>query len=621
MPGLRKLADVEGVLALSCSADGELVAVNDDRGRVRFLATSPEPKWLPLSFSHRDIRAVLLHPDGSRVCVLLGDVHPIVRILDPWTGLLLRTLDPGLTLPDGDEGGGEDEDEAGEVDDQPARDEALRRLHASILDHRAPVCSLLPLEIVNNRDNLAERVTWLSERLEQPTDSLLWPERLSRLALHPNGRWLAVLDRGCFVLDLESGDLISTIDLQLELASLLEYGEGIHTLAVDDRGALLVARTGISGNPFLAVDRYDAQTGEPQSTTENWRQTWFGTHEVHIYDPTSILPPQRIPAGEYAVVYRRPCLELWSNAGLQRTYALQPKTCVIPSFDPGNFCGGAGLCARVLLIDEDELTLLDLLSGVSWPCRPRSSSGELLRPAELRWIEFVPGRSELLLHTDSELLLSSRSEHWSRCPLPDDCRPRRWVFAGGSPERLRVILSSASEDLPGQASSLWMAELDLDLTPAAPLRSLERLEAEVLANPDASEAFAVLADALSERGDPRGELILLHLQGANAQAAALLERHASIQSAGLRSLPPRSYELEWRLGFVRHGVFRIENREQLAEVLCFLGSELTRLIESIEVEFDESMEPRFRVELQAKLSEYLHVAARWPLLRSPPRLT
>lgn len=612
MPSLRKLADVDGVLALSCSADGELVAVNDDRGRVRFLATASEPRWLPFELARGDIRAVLLHPDGRRVCVLIGDVRPVVRILDPWTAVLLRTIDPGLSFAaevEREAEGDEESDQDEQFVDPAARDEALRRLHASILAHRPLLCSLLPLEIVNHRE---QRVTWLPEQLEARSGSLLWPERLSRLALHPNRRWLAVLDRGCFVIDLESGDLISTVDRELELASLLEYGEGAHTLAVDDRGALLVARTGISGNPFLAVDRFDVATGEPHATTENWQQTWFETHEVHIYDPTTILPPSCIPIGEHVVVVRRNCIELWSSAGLQRSYALQPKTCVIPSFDPGNFCGGAGQgVLSVLLIDDDDLTLLDLISGVRTPCRPRAASGELLRPAQLRWIEFVPDRPELLLlWTDSELLVSARAaERWSRCPLPEGCRPSHWAFAAGSTDRLRVIILD-------DADALWMAELELDTLPlpASP-RSLEQLEADVLADPDASEPFAVLADALSERGDPRGELILLHLQGAEAQAAALIQRHASIQLAGLRSLPPSHYELEWRLGFVRRASFRVEDREQLAEVLCFLGSDSAWLLESLDLEFADSMEPRFRAQLEASFAAYLDAAARWPLLQ------
>jgi hypothetical protein len=599
MSSLRKLADVEGVLALSCSADGELVAVNDDRGCVRFLATSPNPEWLLFELSRGDTRAVLLHPDGSRVCVLVGDDHPVVRILDPRTAVLLQTLVPGLSFAPEPER---------EVDADDPKEKA--DLYVSILEHRPPLLSRLPLEIVNVG---GQRICWWPNRPDtERIDALLWPERVSRLALHPNHRWLAVLDRGCFVIDLESGDLISTIDRELELASLLEDGEGAHTLAIDDRGSLLVARTGISGNPFLAVDRFDIATGEQRSTTETWQQIWFDTFEVDIYDPTSILQPARIPAGEYAIVYRRISLELWSCDGLLRTYPLQPSTCVIPSFDPGNFCASA----RALLIDDDELTLLDLISGERTRCQPRARSGELLRPAELRWVEFVPGRSELLLHTDSELLISARGgDQWSRCPLPDGRRPKRWVHAGGSSERLRVILLD-------DADGLWMAELDLAPTLAAsPQRSLVQLEAEAFAHPDASEPFAVLADALSERGDPRGELILLQLMGAETAALALVQRNACVQLAGLRTLAPTSYELEWRFGFVRSALFRVENREQLAEVLCFLGTDFARLLESLEIRFSDSMDATFRLELQVHLLGYFHAAARWPLLRSPPRLT
>ncbi|MFV8753789.1 hypothetical protein ACNOYE_24865 [Nannocystaceae bacterium ST9] len=594
--------DVDQVVELACSAAGELVAINDLEGRVRLLATTPEPRWLPLEFVRGEVEAVLLHPDGQRVVALEGGAHPRVRIHDPWTGALLRSLDPGLGFDAEDDEDGSDDDAEPELD-------ALRRLRASILDRRPLLTWLLAAEIANNRED--GRVPWLPEILEQRGDQLIWPDRVTRLALHPDRRRLAVLDRGCFVIDLDASDqsdlVVSTLDRQLELAGLIEYGEGTHTLAIDDRGALAIASTAVSGNPFLAVDRFDAATGEPLSTTETWRQVWTlgGTsHEVHVYDPTTFLPPDRIPPGEHLVVFRRRHVEVWSRAGLLRTHALQPRSCVIPGFDPGNFCR----LAPAFVIDDEGFALLDLITGERTPCRPRGSEGELLRATDLRWIEFVPGHAVLALWTDHELLATARGgDRWSRCALPEGASARMRVLGEAVDPLVALVLD---ED-----GVVWQGRLDLDHEPAMPpRRSLAELEAELIADPDAIEPFAVYADALTERGDPRGELILLHLQADDAQADALIRRHASTLLPGLRTLAADSYSLEWRRGFVRSARFRVEGRDALAEVLCLLGSDSARLIESLTIELADTIEAGHRASLQAGLDAYLAAAARWPRL-------
>ena len=595
MPDLRKLVAVGEILGLACSADGSLVAINDVHGRIRFLVTEPEPKWLPFELDAKEARSVLLHHDG-RVCVLVGDMRPSIRIHDARTGALLRTIDPGLQFDPETE-----EDEDSEASAQDEREEALRRLRASLLVTRPPLCWLLPLEIVNNRQR---PVTGLPASMAEGVHSLLWPDQLTKLALHRDGRTLAVLDRGCFVVDLESGEVLSTIDRSIELAEMLEYGEGSHTLAFDDRGAVLVATTAISGNPFLSVDRFDAATGEHFATTENWQQSWYETHEIHIYDPTTMLPPSLIPDGQVAILYRRNCFEVWSNAGLLRTHPLPPTTAVVPGFDPGNFCSAAE-GARSLWIDADGLALHDLLTGERVPIR--------LPATELQLIEFIPGRPELLLWTKTELLATTQGgDRFARLELPPDREIKHHVV--GAASELRVLLVD-------DAGDLWLGEMGPE-SGAAPrsFRSLAPLEADVLARPNALEAFEVWADALSERGDPRGELIMLHARGAEAEAAALLRAHPDLL-AGLRDLPSSAYDLTWRLGCVRQATFRITNREELAEVLCFLGSTSARLLESLEIELSDEMESRFRRELQEHLEAYLRAAARWPLLRSPPRLT
>jgi len=98
-------------------------------------------------------------------------------------------------------------------------------------------------------------------------------------------------------------------------------------------------------------------------------------------------------------------------------------------------------------------------------------------------------------------------------------------------------------------------ELDLlqPLRPRArgPTRSLDDLYAEVYANPALDAPREVLADALVEAGDPRGELIQLQLaraRGAGSAASrarerALLATHAAAWTL-LRAIDPRTVEFE-----------------------------------------------------------------------------
>lgn len=80
----------------------------------------------------------------------------------------------------------------------------------------------------------------------------------------------------------------------------------------------------------------------------------------------------------------------------------------------------------------------------------------------------------------------------------------------------------------------------------------EGLLADVLARPDDDEARLVLADALMERGDPRGELIALQCAKVETddgrdRAEALLAEHVDRWTEGLG---PRSLTYEFRRGFV-----------------------------------------------------------------------
>lgn len=89
------------------------------------------------------------------------------------------------------------------------------------------------------------------------------------------------------------------------------------------------------------------------------------------------------------------------------------------------------------------------------------------------------------------------------------------------------------------------------------------LEAAILQDPDAVDAYLVYGDWLQSQGDPRGELISLHharnqAQGAEAksfeqQAHEFLRQHESwlVGDVLAQALQSRHLELDWDLGFIR----------------------------------------------------------------------
>lgn len=81
------------------------------------------------------------------------------------------------------------------------------------------------------------------------------------------------------------------------------------------------------------------------------------------------------------------------------------------------------------------------------------------------------------------------------------------------------------------------------------------LEAQIAKAPDDSAAYTVYADWLSERGDPRGELITIELQLETAPSPELAARaqalHAAHDAAWAGSLAAnKDVHLQWRRGFV-----------------------------------------------------------------------
>ncbi len=83
------------------------------------------------------------------------------------------------------------------------------------------------------------------------------------------------------------------------------------------------------------------------------------------------------------------------------------------------------------------------------------------------------------------------------------------------------------------------------------------LEAQILARPDDTSAYLVYGDWLSERGDPRGELVALQVRlsakedaGQRARERELLGEHGGQWLGALAELGGDDAEVVWRNGFV-----------------------------------------------------------------------
>lgn len=595
-----RLAEVGDVVAIACTPDGSLLAINDLEGRVRFYAVA-ERELEPLDLQLSRAAAVLLHPDGRVISYRCED-ELLIRIDDPRHRSKVREFSLGPVERDEyDED--EDEDDGFAASERPSVADGFY-FDVAILERRPPLEWLLPLQIANARRDAP--VDWMSGLPDELLHGDIWPARFTRMALHPNRRWLAILDRGTWVVDLESGQLLSSFGHGIDAASLFEYGEGTHTIGFDDRGLLTLASVAISGNPFLQVDRFDVETGVLESTTETWRQRWgdpegSAEFEVHVYDPTTHFPPELIPAGAYKVLFRRHGIELWSQAGLVRGIAIDARTCVIPGFDPAGFCSEP----RALLITAEQIELLDLATGERSVRRP--PIGEPPQTARLSHIELDPRRRRLLLWRERSALLVAPvdDDHWAVCELPEGRQVRDWAFACESGRAFVV----------DDAGVLWLGDVDPEPRPAPRARSSSTvIERELLANPHDPAPFLIYADALNDRGDPRGELIMLHHQRAFDQGHALIQRHAHALIGPLAELTPSSFDLRWERGHVRSAKFTIGHAE-LDRVLGFLASDSARLIESIELRIRHAKRDD-ELAAYARLDAYLAAARHLPWLRT-----
>jgi uncharacterized protein (TIGR02996 family) len=86
---------------------------------------------------------------------------------------------------------------------------------------------------------------------------------------------------------------------------------------------------------------------------------------------------------------------------------------------------------------------------------------------------------------------------------------------------------------------------------------MHALEAAIARDPDDAAAYLVYADWLQQRGDPRGELIMLQHHGHDEAANALLRRHATHFYGGLAARPGL-LDVTWRRGFMHTCRFSLD---------------------------------------------------------------
>lgn len=92
------------------------------------------------------------------------------------------------------------------------------------------------------------------------------------------------------------------------------------------------------------------------------------------------------------------------------------------------------------------------------------------------------------------------------------------------------------------------------------------IEHKLIENPDDVDTYLVYADFLQSQGDPRGELIVLHQQGKQAEAEALLEKHAEHFYGDFNHYRhtlegDEQPAFDWHLGFIRSARLGYDSNE------------------------------------------------------------
>jgi len=100
--------------------------------------------------------------------------------------------------------------------------------------------------------------------------------------------------------------------------------------------------------------------------------------------------------------------------------------------------------------------------------------------------------------------------------------------------------------------------------PPAPPSRIAALEAAIVEDPDDVATHLVLADALLEAGDPRGELIVAQVEDHAARARELSAQFGS-EIASLAGVP---VQLDWRYGFVQRMSATLAAGEPIREPLA-----------------------------------------------------
>jgi uncharacterized protein (TIGR02996 family) len=134
----------------------------------------------------------------------------------------------------------------------------------------------------------------------------------------------------------------------------------------------------------------------------------------------------------------------------------------------------------------------------------------------------------------------------------DDATPAA-VVGEGLPHELTQLTFPAAVSMSAAERKRWQ------VAPPVVRHDTSALWAAVAATPDEDEPRAVLADALQERGDPRGELIAIQLREARgeatdeaiARAAALVKEHGKEWLGALRPIV-------YRAEFLRGTMARVE---------------------------------------------------------------
>jgi uncharacterized protein (TIGR02996 family) len=169
--------------------------------------------------------------------------------------------------------------------------------------------------------------------------------------------------------------------------------------------------------------------------------------------------------------------------------------------------------------------------------------------------------------------------------MPYDFFPS-WALS--DPER-RTAADFASCVLASPPEGPSVGELD-DLSGTEPIAVNRELEAAIAAEPAQVENYVVYADWLTERGDPRGELITCSLPDAspNAKRRALdvFAQHEKYFAGNLVS--SEFIRLDWALGWIAHASFRADfdltqdSPDFVAKALRgVLGLYASRLIQSL----------------------------------------